>query len=426
MTTMSSDAALLEEIQRLSGAIDRHKFSEPSRPPYARFHQSRNPYVNAAAGNRKYVNPAIANRKYVNSAVADQARPTSSGGSSSSQPTSAGTNRELVIDGIAFESSHRKLTRKDLVINRAESISSSSTSIKYAATSGIPQPRSSYIKKSGGLAPRVHKPKYSKGKRLAGRNNMVLDNVKAPSRSGNMSKRRKSEKQCRFFTMTGVCQRGRTCPYQHDPEKIAICPLFISHSCPNSADTCHLSHDPTPSRVPFCHHFSNQGRCNRADCPYPHVRVGPRNGVCRDFAVVGYCDKGIDCDKQHVRECPDFAEKGSCPNRTCKLPHVIRANRRRQPTQTETKMQMQVEHISPSALQQVPPKEEYTSTSSSGVPSISLITEPGAAEEYISLTFEESDEEEEDPDEDAEDNGDNEDAESAHEEKGTILDETVD
>ena len=78
-------------------------------------------------------------------------------------------------------------------------------------------------------------------------------------------------------------------------------------------------------------HFANNGRCNRENCPFPHVRLGLREGVCRDFAVLGYCAVGFDCPKQHVRECPDFAEKGTCTTKGCKLPHVIRANRKRQP-----------------------------------------------------------------------------------------------
>lgn len=208
------------------------------------------------------------------------------------------------------------------------------------------------------------------------------------------------------FVFTGVCQRGLTCPYQHDPEKIAICPPFLSDSCPNSADTCHLSHDPTPSRVPFCHHFANHGRCTRESCPYPHVRVGPRNGVCRDFAVAGYCDKGVECDKQHVRECPDFAEKGVCPNRVCKLPHVIRANRRRQPaistSQTQPQTQIQAEANSPGIDQQTSATEGFASASLSTEPRVvSAESESsGAAEEYISLTFEESDYDDDDENED--------------------------
>lgn len=188
----------------------------------------------------------------------------------------------------------------------------------------------------------------------------------------------------------GVCQRGLTCPYQHDPEKIAICPQFLTHACPNTAETCQLSHDPTPARVPLCHHFQNHGRCTRENCPYPHVRIGSRDGICRDFAVLGYCDKGIDCGQQHVRECPDFAEKGTCPNRGCKLPHVIRANKKRQ---SKTAVQTQVSRFNVQA--QLSTAKEVDDASS-GWPSapLSESTETGAAEEYIALTFEESEEEE--------------------------------
>ncbi|KAF8478260.1 hypothetical protein JB92DRAFT_3048109 [Gautieria morchelliformis] len=435
---MSSDAALLQEIQRLSGAIDRHKLNE-SKPHYApRFHQSRS-YVNSAIANRKYVNPAISHKKYVNPAIiADKASPLSGSASvgSSSQHLPMSATRELVIDGVAFESSSSKLTRKDLIPQRNEPAGLASAPANSSTTHTMSRYRGSYVRKGGSLVPsgRVHKPKYSKGKRLGGCNNMVLDNIKG-TRTGRLSKRRKIDKQCRFFTLTGVCQRGLTCPYHHDPEKVAICPLFLSDSCPNSADTCHLSHDPTPSRVPFCHHFANHGRCTRERCPYPHVRVGPRNGVCRDFAVVGYCDMGIECDKQHVRECPDFAEKGICPNRGCKLPHVIRAYRRRQPatstfqnqgqdqTQTQAQTQTQDEANSSSVKPQPSATDEYISPSLTvGHSVVSAATEnAGVAEDYISLTFEESDDDdgdEDDEDDDAEDiSEDDQDAEGLHEEK---------
>jgi hypothetical protein len=134
----------------------------------------------------------------------------------------------------------------------------------------------------------------------------------------------------------GSCNRGLTCLYQHDSTKIAICWNFLQGSCSFTADSCALSHEPTPERTPLCLHFLNKGRCTRNNCPFPHVNVGARHGVCRDFAVLGYCDKGLDCDKQHVRECPDFAEKGTCSTKGCKLPHVIRANRNRSATGAST------------------------------------------------------------------------------------------
>lgn len=98
----------------LIGAIDRHKLNE-SKPPYApRFHQGRN-YVNSAIANRKYVNPALAHKKYVNPAIAYTASPSDGQASeeSSSQQLPTSATRELVIGGVAFESSSRKLTRKD-------------------------------------------------------------------------------------------------------------------------------------------------------------------------------------------------------------------------------------------------------------------------------------------------------------------------
>lgn len=134
-----------------------------------------------------------------------------------------------------------------------------------------------------------------------------------------------------FWDCLGICQNGNTCPYQHDPNKTAICPRFVTGDCPETALTCPLSHDPTPERMPLCVHFQNAGRCRLGTaCPYPHVFLGsqsPKTGVCRDFAVLGYCERGIDCERNHVRECPDFAERGVCGTQGCKLPHVIRASR---------------------------------------------------------------------------------------------------
>jgi hypothetical protein len=159
--------------------------------------------------------------------------------------------------------------------------------------------------------------------------------------------------------------------------------------------------------------------------------VGPRDGVCRDFAVVGYCDNGIECEKQHVRECPDFAEKGVCPNRLCKLPHVIRANRRRQPAtsnpqgQAQAQLRAQAEQAdasSSNSISQPSAKEEYNPSSLSvGGAVVSTGSEtPGAAEEYISLTFEESDDDDDDEEEDEDSSEDDQDAEGPREEKGTV------
>lgn len=199
---------------------------------------------------------------------------------------------------------------------------------------------------------------------------------------------------------SGICSRGKTCPYKHDPSKIAICWPFLQGVCQNTAETCPLSHNPTPERTPLCVHFAKNGRCkNGDDCLFPHVHTEPRHGVCRDFAVLGYCDRGVDCDKQHVRECPDFAEHNSCPNPKCKLPHVIRANRRtglvtsglteQQPHQMVTKP------VDPSTDESDRQKDESAEI----------------GDEYISLTFHESGESE-----DGEDLGEVSDEQSGDEE----------
>ncbi|KAF4268580.1 hypothetical protein CNMCM8812_001785 [Aspergillus fumigatus] len=44
-----------------------------------------------------------------------------------------------------------------------------------------------------------------------------------------------------------------------------------------------------------------------------------------DFANLGYCDKGAECEQRHVHECPDYAASGVCNKKRCRLPHVDRA-----------------------------------------------------------------------------------------------------
>lgn len=105
---------------------------------------------------------------------------------------------------------------------------------------------------------------------------------------------------------------------------MAICKTFLqTGSCP-AGETCDLSHTPSPERSPNCLHFA-RGRCSNPDCRYAHVRPNPAAPVCRNFAILGYCDKGSECIDRHVIECPDYADKGSCSNKKCKLPHIDRA-----------------------------------------------------------------------------------------------------
>lgn len=114
------------------------------------------------------------------------------------------------------------------------------------------------------------------------------------------------------------------CLYIHDPAKVAMCKDFLQTGECVAGDSCDLSHEPMPERVPACLHFL-RGKCSHPSCRYAHVRVNPSAPVCKDFAVLGYCSKGADCSERHVHECPDYANTGACRKQKCHLPHVDRA-----------------------------------------------------------------------------------------------------
>ncbi|KAK9479961.1 hypothetical protein V1514DRAFT_277346 [Lipomyces japonicus] len=132
------------------------------------------------------------------------------------------------------------------------------------------------------------------------------------------------DQPCKYFTMTGSCARGLSCPYNHDPSHVAICPQYLHNKCQNP--TCDLSHTPSAHNTPLCVHYQ-RGNCSNSQCKYTHMNVSPNANICRDFALNLYCDAGDKCDKRHVFECPDFEETGSCPRgpKKCKLPHIVRA-----------------------------------------------------------------------------------------------------
>ncbi|KIL69320.1 hypothetical protein M378DRAFT_157570 [Amanita muscaria Koide BX008] len=370
MASSSSEAQIKSEIARLTASINQHKAQQQSSygPPKS------NIYINPTyRPSNKYVRPG--------STASSQQQ---SGPSTSTSTTAPSIGvKEVVLNGVAFESSRRSLVRKDV----AKPPSNNAGSV-------LP-PSSTYRRKHGHpTAQRMYKPKSLRSR------NMTLTNNRRPYQARrNANKSRKySNKPCPRFTTTGACNRGLTCMYQHDPSKIAICWNFLQGSCPNTAETCNLSHEPTPERTPLCLHFSNKGRCTREKCPFPHVNVGMRHGICRDFAVLGYCEKGLDCDKKHVRECPDFAENGACTTKGCKLPHVIRANRNRKAASLSQTSTVQA--------------AEAPETDSSSLQPRLTAEDAQLGDEFISLTFNESsDEDSEDDDDEAEANTDEDESE---------------
>jgi hypothetical protein len=116
--------------------------------------------------------------------------------------------------------------------------------------------------------------------------------------------------------------------FTHDLDKVAICKEYLQKGQCFRGAGCNLSHDPTPNRTPACIHFL-RGNCTKPDCRYAHVKVDPAADVCRDYAILGYCEKGATCTDRHESECPDYANTGSCPNKKCHLPHIDRAGQLR-------------------------------------------------------------------------------------------------
>ncbi|KAF8887309.1 hypothetical protein BD779DRAFT_1527374 [Infundibulicybe gibba] len=362
----SSNAHLKSEIARLTATINQRK-SLLANPPQKR--------------SNTYINP---NYK-------PPSRP-----QSSASNRSQSQNQVVVLNGVEFSSSSRSLVRKDLPKPTA-------TTTPTPQTSAPPAP--AYTRKFAHRPTRGHpykpirKPTRGRGRGRGRPVNMTLDNTKRvyafvfnfPFRSTLHPRSRKkvkySDKPCPRFTTTGACTRGLTCPYTHDPSQIAICWNFLHGKCPYPAARCALSHDPTPERTPVCVHFAAGGRCTRTACPFPHVRLGAREGVCRAFAVLGYCARGLDCPSEHVRECPDFAEGGGCKDPKCRLPHVIRANRDRA-------RRVDAEAADAPVM----------------VPEVAPVVGPTAedaqlGDEYISLTFNEESSEEEASDEEGDEEG---------------------
>ena len=131
------------------------------------------------------------------------------------------------------------------------------------------------------------------------------------------------------FGFLGHCLKGPLCQYVHNPATVAICKEYLQKgSCP-AGQSCDLSHESTPERTPACLHFL-RGHCSNPICRYTHVRVNPSARVCKDFAVYGYCGKGLLCNERHVHECPSYANRGTCRDTKCRLPHVDRAGQIRQ------------------------------------------------------------------------------------------------
>uniref|UniRef100_A0AAQ6IGR3 Zinc finger CCCH domain-containing protein 3 n=1 Tax=Anabas testudineus TaxID=64144 RepID=A0AAQ6IGR3_ANATE len=141
------------------------------------------------------------------------------------------------------------------------------------------------------------------------------------------ARQKKQQKQyCMYYNRFGKCNRGNSCPYIHDPDKVAVCTRFLRGTCKQADGTCPFSHKVAKEKMPVCSYFL-KGICNNSDCPYSHVYVSRKAEVCEDF-VKGYCPEGEKCKKKHTLVCPDFSKTGSCPRGArCKLQHRLQGKR---------------------------------------------------------------------------------------------------
>ncbi|KFW88991.1 Zinc finger CCCH domain-containing protein 3, partial [Manacus vitellinus] len=130
--------------------------------------------------------------------------------------------------------------------------------------------------------------------------------------------RRKKKEYCMYYNRFGKCNRGDSCPYIHDPDKVAVCTRFLFISTLGRG-----WNDPGSGflfQMPVCSYYL-KGICSNSNCPYSHVYVSRKAEVCQDF-LKGYCPMGEKCKKKHTLVCSDFARKGVCPKGgRCKLLH---------------------------------------------------------------------------------------------------------
>ncbi|XP_069477856.1 zinc finger CCCH domain-containing protein 3 isoform X2 [Ambystoma mexicanum] len=147
-------------------------------------------------------------------------------------------------------------------------------------------------------------------------------------------KKEKKKEYCMYYNRFGKCNRGDSCPYIHDPEKVAVCTRFLRGTCKKTDGTCSFSHKVSKDKMPVCSFFL-RGICNNSNCAYSHVYVSKKAEICQDF-LKGYCPMGEKCKKKHTLVCPDFAKTGSCPKGAkCKLQHRQPKRPKRQFNSTE-------------------------------------------------------------------------------------------
>ncbi|KAJ2956972.1 hypothetical protein NQZ79_g7225 [Umbelopsis isabellina] len=357
---MSDPADLRAKISQLSAAIDQHKRSNiyvASRgrgrgystwTPRGRGRGRGGP---ASMGSTTFGNKTLVLNQPTPATTSTSTKPQiATLGSTSTTPTAvqsppgskpaARPNRTVMINGVTFvaDASGKKLTRKDVIptatpsslvakMQAATTVPSSTYTPQKAQVEGV-----EYVRTKGGNLIRAELAKerqLQKAKALKAKSEEKLKRkqVAAAARAERKKKRTSRSKGGHLVYVKepeGYVRQGRHGKSlvlqgnQIDKSKV-YCGYYTRYEI-----------------MPHCSHFQ-RGKCERVNCPYPHVRVSPQASVCKAFALEGYCSKGVDCKNKHIHVCPDFAETGKCENATCKLPHVALKNKRGQQSKPKIK-----------------------------------------------------------------------------------------
>ncbi|XP_035753008.1 zinc finger CCCH domain-containing protein 3 [Egretta garzetta] len=250
------------------------------------------------------------------SPLLNQMRPSPQGGKSQHVQQRWRSKGYRCIGGVMYRVSANKLSKTSSTPSRGRDLSTKSPG-RAAKLHCTPSPGSS----PSGCLNRSSTSRYI-ASRAVQRSLAIIRQAK---------QKKKKKEYCMYYNRFGKCNRGESCPYIHDPEKVAVCTRFLRGTCKKTDGTCPFSHKVSKDKMPVCSYFL-KGICSNSNCPYSHVYVSRKAEVCQDF-LKGYCPMGEKCKKKHTLVCPDFAKKGVCPRGArCKLLHP---QKKRHPREAE-------------------------------------------------------------------------------------------
>lgn len=145
---------------------------------------------------------------------------------------------------------------------------------------------------------------------------------------------------CKFFSKLGICTNAN-CKFVHDPRNVAACKDFLASDNCKYGSKCRLSHKLGNEYVtPHCKDFAQRSckfergaeqwtqsreQDSAVCCRYIHSTiVNSSYPVCRQFAHMGFCYRGLHCKFPHYLECPDSNYTSTCFLNHCKFPHIER------------------------------------------------------------------------------------------------------